>query len=500
GSACHVLLSASGLSRWSFSAAVASALSRRGLRVLVFTDSQQMAELVARIARRSYGVGFEVHRAGLMPEDRRGVEERLRRGVIPGVVATPTLELGIDIGVLDAVVLSSPPPSYAKYVQRAGRAGRRGRGTVITILGDDPIDAYYERHPEEFFEREVEPTVMEPDNEEVLRIHAAAMMMEHGRLDPRVLGERWRRAIGLLEAEGMAVRRGRWVYPDYRLVRRLLAEHGSLRGAGPQISILDERGRVIGSREMPMALYDLHPSAVYLHAGRTYRVAELDLDKRVARLRRLPDDFPFYTRPIYTVELEGFTGLEERVVDGVPASYGDMRIRMSVEGYVLRSIDSRITPIQENFPEPITWSYRTKRIVLAYPTLADRLGYERGMSGLHAVEHVLISAARVVAGAGQTDLGGMSYPSGHVGIDDSTPGGSGVARLLYSKLVEAHRVAFDIVSSCRCEDGCPRCVYSPYCGNNNRMLSRRAAAEILGMVISGKRGAPAGPPSGRPLA
>lgn len=500
GRACHLLVSTKGLSRWSFTARLASLLAERGLRILVFADSQQMAELIARIARRGYSVGFEVHRAGLMPENRRRVESRLRRGEIPGVVATPTLELGIDIGVLDAVVMASPPPSYAKYLQRAGRAGRRREGLVVTVLGDDPIDAYYERRPEEFFERRVEPTVMEPGNEEVLRLHAAAMLLERGWVDLGRVDERWVKAIRRLVSEGAAAVRGRRAYPVYREIKRILGEYGSLRGAGPQVAILDERGRSIGFRELPMALYDLHPSAIYLHGGRVYRVEELDLETRHARLRRLPDDFPFYTRPIYTVELEEFAAEENRIADGVPVSYGTARIKVSVEGYVLRSMDSRIAPLQQYFPSPITWSYGTKALLAVYPTLADRLGFERSASGIHAVEHVVISAARIVAGAGQTDLGGISYPSGHVVIYDSTPGGSGVAKLLYSRLEKAHRVAYDIVSKCTCEDGCPRCVFSPYCGNNNKMLSRRAAAEILGMVLSGRAEVSVSKPSGRPVA
>ena len=126
GVAYHVMVSSGYLSRWTVAAGVASILASMGLRVLVFTDSQQMAEVLARIIRRSYGREFLVHRAGLSPLERRVVETKLSRGEVDGVVATPTLELGIDIGYLDAVVMASPPPSYAKYLQRGGRAGISG--------------------------------------------------------------------------------------------------------------------------------------------------------------------------------------------------------------------------------------------------------------------------------------------------------------------------------------------------------------------------------------
>ncbi len=486
GEACHVLVSTGGYSRWSLAAYLAYRLNTLGLRVLVFTDSQQMAEVVARIARRSYGLPLEVHRAGLRPEERRRIEEGLRRGEVPGVAATPTLELGIDIGVLDAIVMAAPPPSYTKYLQRAGRAGRRGRpGIIVTLLGDDPIDTYYERRPAEFFERGLTPTLFEPDNEEILRIHAVAMLLERVWVLPDRLPERWRRIFEKLVKEGLARRRGRYIVADRREAYRLFKEHSSIRGAGPQVQIVDEgTGRVIGSRELPLALYDLHPDAVYLHGGRVYRVLSLDPRRLEARVARIADDHPFYTRPLYTVDVAEVSVLEKRVADGIPVAYVDAGLHISVDGYMLYSLGGEKPLEKVLFPEPVTWSYRTRALIAVYPVLRD-LGPLRYMEAIHALEHTVISAARIVAGAGMTDLGGISYPSGHVVIYDSTPGGSGLARLLYRRLEEAHRVAREILAQCSCEDGCPRCVYSPYCGNNNRVLSRTAALRLVETVLRG---------------
>ncbi|MEM0174128.1 MAG: DEAD/DEAH box helicase, partial [Sulfolobaceae archaeon] len=133
GMAIHTLVKLNSISRWTLAAYLASVLIKKGLKVLVFVDSQQMAEVIAKIADK-FNINLQVHRAGLLPEERIGVEEKLRRGEIDGVVATPTLELGIDIGYLDAVILADNPPSYTKYLQRAGRAGRRNNIAYIFTL------------------------------------------------------------------------------------------------------------------------------------------------------------------------------------------------------------------------------------------------------------------------------------------------------------------------------------------------------------------------------
>ena len=486
GIAYHALVSSGTSSRWTVASRLLYLLSRAGLRSLAFVDSQQMCEVVAKMAKRD-GVKVMVHRAGLLREERREVEEKLKSGELEGVVATPTLELGIDIGLLDAVVMVAPPPSFPRYLQRAGRAGRRGRpGYVFTILADDPIDAYYEREPERFFEQELTPVVFEPYNEEIMKVHILALAMERGgRLRLADLPDGWGKALGLCVKEGYAVVRGGWLL----LTRRAYREFGyySLRSAGREVSIVDRgRGARIGSRSLPMALHDLHPGAIYLHQGRAYEVEELDLDRLVAYVRRLPEELPFYTRPIYEVSVSELSLEEGREADGVEVAYGSGLMTKTVLGYVIRYFYGEERPGEVLLEEPISWSFRTKLLVARYGEFVQP-------EAIHALEHVLIHAARPVAGAGLNDLGGVSYPTGHVVIYDATPGGSGLSKLLYRRLERAHRIAYDILAKCDCEDGCPRCVYDPFCGNNNRFLSRRGALELVKAVLAGEIHAPLGP-------
>jgi len=236
-----------------------------------------------------------------------------------------------------------------------------------------------------------------------------------------------------------------------------------------------------------MALSDLHPGAIYLHQGRTYEVVELDLERFVARVRRLPEDVPFYTRPLYQVDVSEIALSELREADGVEVGYGSGAITKTVFGYAIRYIYGAAEAPYEApivaLEEPISWSFRTKLLVARYGGAAQP-------EAIHALEHAIIHAARPVVGAGLSDLGGVSYPTGHIVIYDATPGGSGLSKLLFKRLERAHRIAHEILANCDCGDGCPRCIYDPFCGNNNRTLSRRGALKLARKLLKMELRAP----------
>ncbi|WP_338599426.1 DEAD/DEAH box helicase [Sulfolobus tengchongensis] len=484
GIAIHGLIDSGGSSRWTLAAYLSAVLVKNGLKVLVFTDSQQMAELVAKIADR-FRLNLEVHRAGLVAEDRIKVEEKLRKGELDGVVATPTLELGIDIGSIDAVIMAENPPSYTKYVQRAGRAGRRNNaGLVFTILGDDPIDSYYLRHPEEFFSRKIQSLTFDPTNLEVIKVHAAAYLVEKYKVKIDTVPPLWKKAYDLLNEEGKVRISNNYVFATPETKKYVAAT--SLRNVGPIIRIY-ENEKKIGERELPAALHDLYPNAVYLISKKTYIVEELDINRLVAKVKKANSELPYYTKPLYSMDLLEFDKKDEREVYGVKVEYGNMKLLMTVEGYVTYDIFSKREKGGRNeytYENPISFTYNTKGLLIYHPLIEDFTLIDH-METYHATEHVLISAARVVAGSSLTDLGGISYPSGHVVIYDSSIGGSGISKLLFERLEQAYEVALDIVKSCNCEDGCPNCVYSPYCGNNNKYLSRKKSLRLIDGLVKG---------------
>ncbi len=471
---------------------------RRGLKTVAFADSHRAVELIRRACAK-LGVEVLVHRAGLLPEERRRVEAALQSGRAMAVAATPTLELGIDIGDLDCVILANVPPSFGRYVQRTGRCGRRG-GTayVLMVLGNDPISQYYEGSPADFFGKGVEPLAIEPRNEEVAKLQLLAAAFDRP-LRPGELAPFERGVVERLAAEGLLrLVRSRGYYRPTPQAGRYLRSRPGLRGTGEVVRIYDKAGRLLGFREMPMALRELFPGAVYLHGGATY--LSLGLEGSRAVVERLPGDYPFLTSALYYSEPILFESEAEREVWGFRVEYGRLAVREVVYGYVVREAESGATVREALLDRELSHEFATRGLLMRMPP-DPSWSMLANAEAFHAIEHAAISAAQMVVGAAPTDLGGISYPSGHIFIYDGYPGGSGCSKLLFHRLEEALRRALRIVSSCTCDDGCPRCIYSPYCGNNNKILSRRRALRVLGALASGERVGPApAQVAGSPLA
>ncbi|MBW9140302.1 MAG: DUF1998 domain-containing protein, partial [Candidatus Aramenus sp.] len=363
--------------------------------------------------------------------------------------------------------------------------GRRNRaGYVFTIMGEDPIDSYFLRRPEEFFNRKLSPLPFDTSNLEVVKVHALAFLLEKKAERLEAFPELWRKALLLLEKEGVVKIVNGVVYSTRKAME--VFQRSSLRSSGPIVKVY-HGDKKVAERELPVALYDLYPNAVYLASKKTYVVESLDLARLVAKVKKVEEDLPYYTKPLYSVDLKGFKELESRKVYNLPVKYGEVSIEISVRGYVVHDIYSKRERSAGEFEydDPITFSYTTKGMIIKHPLLSE-FSLVDGIEAYHATEHVLIHAGRVVAGASLTDLSGISYPSGHVVIYDSSVGGSGVSKLLYERLEDAYEVAKDIVEKCDCEDGCPKCVYDPYCGNNNKFLSRRKSLRLISEVMKGE--------------
>ncbi len=314
-------------------ASLAERLAADGRQVLVFAGSRQGAEeAVLQLRGRTDGV--RSYRSGLLAAERRAIERELRDGAARVVVATNALELGIDVGGVDAVVIAGYPGSAAAFWQQVGRAGRRGRpGLGVLVLGGGPLDQYLARHPEHLFGAPPERALTDPDHLllalDHLRCAAFELPIEPNERFGRYGPDEIALLATQLRADGEAhVADGR----IYWLGERYPAETVSLRSAGrDEVTLLDQDGVAIGTLDAPSARWMAHPGAVYLHDGRPHLVEALDLEGRLARLR--PTDDRVLTRAVRETRIEPEGEPEARPARGATVLSGEVTVTDTVTGY-----------------------------------------------------------------------------------------------------------------------------------------------------------------------
>ncbi|MDE1863081.1 MAG: DEAD/DEAH box helicase [Thaumarchaeota archaeon] len=464
-------------------------LTSRNHKTLVFSNSHLNSELLALQARRRK-IDIKVHRAGLMANYRKSVESLFKSGKLSSISATPTLELGIDVGNVDGVISSTIPVN--RLVQRIGRAARKGQdGYAFLVLGNDPISQYYKNHPGDYFE-DIEQVYIDPKNPFVEEFQVLAMACDKP-VAKHELGEHSEVISRHLAAGNLVQLENRYV-PNMEHAKDLLESY-SIRGIGRSVDIFFN-GKKVGERVLPIALEELHPSAVYFLAGTRYRVKELGYPQSLtARLETLPRDYPYYTKALTeewpTIEHT----YEKRRVNGIEVAFCKMHIQKRVYGYANIELGHDVTQGQKVLLEsPLDYDFITKGLVFKAPRPIDEAeGSENGdyteASGYHATEHLVIEGSNMITGGVSQDLGGISLgTSGLIFVYDSAIGGNGASRALYDRLEKAFDRSLDIVMECPCasEAGCPRCTFSYRCGNNNEYLHKKAASEILKRITGGE--------------
>jgi DEAD/DEAH box helicase domain-containing protein len=472
----------------------------QGARTIVFMKSRKAVELISRFAqlaledagRGELAERIAPYRAGYTAQQRRELERRLVDGDLLGVVSTDALELGIDIGSLDAAICVTFPGTVASLRQMWGRAGRRGRGLALYVAGEDALDQFFCRHPDEFLDRPVEAAILDPFNEQIHAAHVLCAAHE-GPLEPsdaEWFGAELELTAERLEAAGELRRR-----PAGTFVPRHAGEYPaaavSLRSTvrdGFAIVEVDS-GELLGTVDGARAFNTTHEGAVYLHGGRTLHVVELDLELRRALVK--PFDGDWYTQAKRETDMYIERLDDRREWLGVRLSFGMVVVTEQVVAYQTRRLSDHevldLVPLdlpQTSFVTQALWYELPPAIASADLPLGELLG------ALHAAEHAQIAVLPLLAMCDRWDIGGLSTnfhaQTGRptIFIYDGHPGGIGIARrgyLAFEALVDdAHR----LVSECPCESGCPSCVQSPKCGNLNEPLSKDGCAQLMGRMLA----------------
>jgi DEAD/DEAH box helicase domain-containing protein len=470
-------------------------LLEREVRTLVFANTRRLTELIYTYTRDKLGgikpalaKRIKPYRAGYLAEDRRQIERDLFSGKLLGVVATNALELGIDIGDLEATILTGYPGSIASAWQQAGRSGRGRQQSLSFLIGrDNPLDQYLMRHPDFFFKKNFENALVNPDNPYILRAHllCAAWEMPLTEVDEGYFGPALSKERDELVARGvLKERRSKWYlsasisYP---------AQDINIRStSGENYSLIDtSTGALLETVESGIAFFQIHPGAVYLHQGETYLVTKMDLATHTAYCN--PAQTNYYTQTKELTDLRILSTLRTKETKNVKVYLGEVEVTTTVLGFKRKAqfTDESLGDEALDLP-PLTFQTVALWFDMPERTVA-RINRENldFAGGLHATEHAAIGILPLFALCDRNDIGGVSTimhsdtAQPEIFIYDGHPGGVGIAEKGFELIEQLWQVTLDNIKECPCQDGCPSCIQSPKCGNNNKPLDKKVAQILL---------------------
>jgi DEAD/DEAH box helicase domain-containing protein len=473
-----------------------ASLAEHGVKSIGFARSRRAAELLAEFARRDLDPDVrrrvKSYRAGYLAEDRRQLERQLANDELIAVASTNALELGIDIGSLDAAVLVGYPGTRASMWQQAGRAGRRNEGSLAVLVAqDDPLDQYLVTHPADVFDKPAEAAVVDPTNPFVLEPHLACAAREYPLSDEEI-ETFWPDApdsLARLEERGeIARRREKWHYRGRDVPHRKV----DMRSAGGHTFsiVIEETGELLGTVDESRAFTQVHPGAIYLHQGEQFEVRELDLVGHAALVSRSDPDYYTQARDITDIRVEGVDEIGE-TSGGVPSFFGTVHVSNQVTAFARKHVATgEILDVMPLALPPQT--LETKAVWWAIPssTIERASISESALPGAaHAAEHAAIGLLPLVATCDRWDVGGVStafHPdtgSCAIFVYDGYPGGAGITERGFRTAERWLDATLETVRNCPCSHGCPSCVQSPKCGNGNEPLDKAGAVALLAAML-----------------
>jgi DEAD/DEAH box helicase domain-containing protein len=474
---------------------------KRDLQTMVFANSRLHTELMLTYLQQANpqqpgrATNIRGYRGGYLPNERREIERGLRDGQIRGVVSTSALELGIDVGSLDTVVMAGYPGTIAATWQRAGRAGRRsGSSCAVLVASSAPLDQFIVRNPDYFFGNTPEHAFIQPDNLEILVNHLKCAAFElpigpeerFGEVDVQDLCARMAEA-GFLHRAGENYHWTQEAYP---------ADTVSLRSVTSDNFIIIDITcvpLVIGEVDFTSALTTVHEKAIYIHGGQQYHVEHLDFKERKAYVKRVEVDY--YTDAIRYTQVRILECAEESRVGDVEAkipalrSHGDVLVRSQVIGFKKLKFFTNENIGAGNLELPENEMHTTAYWMTLERSLMEALPFSisERQSGMFGLLHALASVATLLLMCDRRDLGTAigekpPYPDGqdatmeavqlrdrssqnakeffepNLYLYDAYPGGIGFSEPLY----RAHELLIqrtrELIIACECAQGCPSCV------------------------------------------
>jgi len=488
---------------------LAAEFLKRKLQVIVFAQSRLSTEILTTYLKDDFegppGIRDQIrgYRGGYLPQRRREIEKGLREGSVRAVVSTNALELGIDIGALDACVMAGYPGTIAATWQRAGRAGRRsGRSAAVLVASSAPLDQFVVRNPSYFFDAAPERALINPDNLHILVDHVKCAAFEL----PFTTSEQYGRhdvqeVLGVLQESGFIHRADgeeggdgiwQWTNESYP------ADAVSLRSiSSDNFVVIDmtDGSDVIGETSFTSGPATLHEKAIYLVEGVLYQVEKLDFEGRKAYVRRI--DCDYYTDAITYTKV---TVLDTFIADA-PGSHGEVHVSSRVVGfkkikfYTNENVGSGELDLPEQQMHTSAYWLTIPATVMASLPFAP----DDRRDGVVGLSFAMRQVAQLLLMCDRQDIG-ISIGSGNEGdspdltrtgepvtlsdeprifIYDNYPGGIGFSEPLFAMDDELRRRTRDLIAGCECQNGCPTCV-GPI--GNTGPMAKTVALRILDLI------------------
>ncbi len=456
---------------------IAGEFIERRQQTLVFANNRLAMELLLMYLRDLCergpvpGSAVRGYRGGYLPRERREIERKLRGGEIRAVVATNALELGIDIGSLDAVVMAGYPGSIASTWQRAGRAGRRQTASLAVLVASSaPLDQYVVEHPDYFFERSPEHAHINPDNIEILIDHLKCAAFELPIRDGEKFGNHDTTELCRFLEEDMRLLHhsgGSWhwtsdTYPADAVSLRAVTSDNFV------VVDITNAHTIIAEVSFPTALTTLHEKAIYLHEARQFQVEKFDYEGRKAYVRSVDSDY--FTDAIDYTQVKQLAEFEAVPVNGAAAAHGEVRVNRQIVGfkkvkfYTLENVGAgNLSMPEQEMQTTAFWLHFPAEFLARFPDLSPT-DKQNGLTGLGNVLRtlgalLLMCDPRDLAIA-LTEDSTKAAPGFEpdLFLYDAYPGGIGLSAPLFKLTLKLLERAAGMIRSCGCEEGCPACV------------------------------------------
>ena len=465
------------------------------IQTLCFTVSRKTTELIAMWAKNDMtqikgklAHRIAAYRAGYRPEERREIEDGLKSGKYLGVTCTNALELGIDIGSLDAVIISGYPGTMISTWQQAGRAGRsRQKSLAILIAFENQLDQYFMNNPTFFFDKPHENAIIDLTNPILQEAHllcaAKELPLKYGEVE-KYFGISDEILEDLVSKKDLHINaRGDYMYP---YDDNPALDHSLDQISGQEFKIMNN-GQLLETMEKSQVYREAHEGAILINKGDTYVVDSVSLSRGFVNVSQKTVDY--HTMVLNQTDINIKKKLSKTKYGNLRIHFGELTVSEDYFKYKKMQFSKSVGTYPLDLP-PL--KFNTKGLWFTIPksvkdTLEDMFPNEEEVfaGGLHGAEHALIGLFPLHTMCDRFDIGGLSTnyhedtQEATIFIYDGYEGGIGICEKAVDVFVDLLKSTLDLLNNCNCQSGCPACIYSPKCGNDNKPLHKNATKYIL---------------------